>query len=56
MITKLLICMACLNPDKSYLTFNKDKLIQLAQYYPSDFNRWELAMLESQLKNYYMDL
>jgi hAT family C-terminal dimerisation region len=45
-----------LKPTYSFSSFNKEKLIQLAQYYPSDFNRWELAVLESQLENYYMDL
>ena len=54
--TELLRCIACLDPNNSFSSFNKDRLLQLAQFYPSDFNQWELTILENQLVNYHMDL
>jgi Domain of unknown function (DUF4371) len=36
--TELLICVSCLDPKNSFSSFNKDRLLQLAQFYPSDFN------------------
>ena len=36
--TDLLLCMACLNPNDSFLAFDKNKLIQFAKYYPEDFS------------------
>ncbi|KAI0493650.1 hypothetical protein KFK09_023771 [Dendrobium nobile] len=35
--TELLLCIACLNPSNLFSAFNKDKLIKLANLYPSDF-------------------
>ncbi|XP_078168487.1 uncharacterized protein LOC144562989 [Carex rostrata] len=54
--TELLICMSCLDPSNSFSSFNKDRLVQLARLYPSDFNQYELAVLDGQLENYRMDL
>jgi hAT family C-terminal dimerisation region len=54
--TELLICVSCLNPKNSFSSFNKDKLLQLAQFYPSDFNQFEFLILASQLENYIMDV
>ncbi|XP_078154717.1 uncharacterized protein LOC144550590 [Carex rostrata] len=54
--TELLICMSCLDPSNSFSSFNKDRLVQLARFYPSDFNQYELAVLDGQLENYRMDL
>ncbi|KAJ8770690.1 hypothetical protein K2173_021337 [Erythroxylum novogranatense] len=34
--TSLLLCMTCLDPKDSFSTFDKDKLIELAKFYPSD--------------------
>jgi hypothetical protein len=31
-------------------------LLQLAQFYPSDFNQFEFSILASQLENYIMDV
>ena len=31
--SELLLCVACLNPNNLFSTFNKEKLIQLAQFY-----------------------
>ena len=33
----LLFCMACLNPSNSFVAFDKEKLIRLAKFYPSNF-------------------
>ncbi|PIA41990.1 hypothetical protein AQUCO_02100077v1 [Aquilegia coerulea] len=36
--TKLLLCMACLSLKDLFVAFDKEKLIQLAQFYPRDFS------------------
>jgi hypothetical protein len=53
---ELLICVLCLNPNNYFLSFNKDKLLELAHLYPSDFNQFEFSILASQLENYFMDV
>jgi hypothetical protein len=45
-----------LDPKNSFSSFNKDILLQLAQFYPSDFNQFEFSILASQLENYIMDV
>ena len=47
--TDLLLCMACLNPSDSFVTFDKEKLIRLEKFYPSDFLRIYILTLDSQL-------
>ena len=54
--TDLLLCMACLNPSNSFVTFDKEKLIRLAKFYPSDFSRIDILALGSQLQNYIFDM
>jgi hypothetical protein len=39
-----------------FLSFNKDGLLQLAQFYPSDFNQFKFSILANQLENYIMDV
>ncbi|XP_022865806.1 uncharacterized protein LOC111385625 [Olea europaea var. sylvestris] len=46
----LLLCVACLCPDNSFSAFNKDKLIQLCEYYPKDFKPIEILALEEQIQ------
>ena len=41
---------------KTVLSFNKDRLLQLAQLYPDDFSEFELHILGSQLENYIMNV
>ncbi|KAK4572629.1 hypothetical protein RGQ29_030875 [Quercus rubra] len=48
----LLLCMACLNPNNSFVAFDKEKLIRLAKFYPYDFLRTDILALDSQLQNY----
>ena len=52
----LLICMACLNPRNSFVAFDKEKLIRLANFYLSDFLGTDILALDSQLQNYIFDM
>ena len=45
--TDLLRCMACLNPNNSFVAFNKEKLLRLAKFYPSDFLGTDILALDS---------
>ncbi|XP_008449194.1 uncharacterized protein LOC103491145 [Cucumis melo] len=54
--TELLLCVACLNPSNSFTTFDKQKLICIAQFYPRDFSTMELLIFEDQLQNYIIDV
>ena len=47
--TDLLLCIACLNPSNSFVAFDKEKLIRLAKFYPSDFLGTDILALDSQL-------
>ncbi|XP_062080895.1 uncharacterized protein LOC133785692 [Humulus lupulus] len=44
--TELLLCVACLSPNNSFDSFDKEKLIRLAQLYPHDFSTVDLRVLE----------
>ena len=48
--------MACLNPSDSFVTFDKEKLIHLAKFYPFDFLGTDILALDSQLQNYIFDM
>ncbi|KAL4618789.1 hypothetical protein ACB092_06G035300 [Castanea dentata] len=48
--------MACLNPSNSFVAFDKEKLIRLAKFYPSDFLGTDILALDSQLQNYIFDM
>ena len=52
MNTDLLLCMACLNPSNSFVAFDKEKLIRLVKFYPSNFSGIDILALGSQLQNY----
>ncbi|XP_050125658.1 uncharacterized protein LOC126602866 [Malus sylvestris] len=54
--TKLLLCVACLSPNDSFSTFDIEKLVRLAQFYPKDFSNMEFTFLEDELKNYIFDM
>ena len=43
----LLICMACLNPRNSFVAFDKEKLIRLANFYLSDFLGTDILAVDS---------
>ena len=48
--------MACLNPTNSFVAFDKEKLIRLAKFYPSNFLGIDILTLDSQLQNYIFDM
>ena len=54
--TDLLLCMACLNSSDSFVAFDKEKLICLAKFNPSDFLGTNILALDSQLQNYIFDI
>ena len=47
--TDLLLYMACLNSSNSFVAFDKEKLIRLAKFYPSNFLGTDILALGSQL-------
>ncbi|PIN26248.1 hypothetical protein CDL12_00992 [Handroanthus impetiginosus] len=54
--SKLLTCIACSSPDDSFSSFNKDRLMEFATFYPSEFSNVELLTLDDQLENYIVDM
>ncbi|XP_070662428.1 uncharacterized protein [Malus domestica] len=54
--TELLLCMACLSPVNNFASFDKAKIVRLAQLYPQDFDRMDLMNLPIQLDNYIYDM
>ncbi|KAK9665781.1 hypothetical protein RND81_14G135800 [Saponaria officinalis] len=46
---QMLTCMACFSPDDVFASFDKDKLMTLAKFYPNEFNDDELSLLEFEL-------
>jgi len=54
--TELLLYMACLSLNDSFSTFNKEKLIRFALFYPSEFSIVDLIVLGDQLDTYIIDL
>ncbi|CAN6586647.1 unnamed protein product [Malus baccata var. baccata] len=54
--TELLLCMACLSPVNNFASFDKAKIVRLAQLYPQDFDRMDLMNLPIQLDNYIQDM
>ena len=48
--------MACLNPNNSFVTFDKEKMIRLAKFYPYDFLGIDILALHSQFQNYIFDM
>ena len=51
----LVLCMSCFDPRNSFFTFNLEKLLRLAWYYPFEFSEVALSELESQLENFIFD-
>ena len=48
--------MTCLSPYDTFLAFDKEKLIRLAQFYPKEFSSLELMILFDQLDSYIIDM
>lgn len=55
-ITKLLLCVSCLNPYNSFEAFSVETLVQLARFYPDDFQEIEHLALSDQLENFRHDM
>ncbi|CAN1163104.1 Zinc finger MYM-type protein 1 [Linum perenne] len=53
---QLLLSMACLSPQDSFKTFDKDKLMQLATFYPNEFPPNAMKCLGHHLNSYICDL
>ena len=54
--TELLLYVACLCPNDSFTTFDKQKLLRLGEFYPNDFFPVDLVALETQLDVYIMNV
>ncbi|CAN6562598.1 unnamed protein product [Malus baccata var. baccata] len=54
--TELLLCMACLSRVNNFASFDKEKIVRLAQLYPQDFDCMDLMNLPIQLDNYIQDM
>ena len=46
----------CLSPVNNFASFDKAKIVRLAQLYPQDFDRMDLMNLPIQLDNYIHDM
>ena len=46
---KLLVCMSALNPMNSFASYDKNKVLSLANFYPNDFSSTDLMRLFSNL-------
>ncbi|KAK8951050.1 hypothetical protein KSP39_PZI003847 [Platanthera zijinensis] len=54
--TELLLCVSSLDPSDNFISFDKDKLIRLAEYYSCDFTQLDLQILDDQLDIYIFDV
>jgi hypothetical protein len=50
--SELLLCMSALSPSDLFSRFDKEKLVQLAKFYPDDFNHKDMVTLEHELGLY----
>ncbi|CAN6328856.1 unnamed protein product, partial [Urochloa humidicola] len=53
---ELLSCMAAFNPTNSFASFDRQKVLRLAEFYPNDIPNNALLKLEMQVDNYIDDL
>ncbi|KAL6532356.1 hypothetical protein OROGR_014326 [Orobanche gracilis] len=53
--TKLLTCIACLDPRNSFSDFDHGKLLRMAELYPNDFSLMDRELLVNQLNNFIFD-
>jgi hypothetical protein len=54
--SELLLCVTYLSPDDTFVSFNMEKLLCLAQFYPNDFLAVQLITLDNQLETYISDM
>ncbi|XP_076892700.1 uncharacterized protein LOC143544487 [Bidens hawaiensis] len=55
-VMELLVCMGSLSPVDSFCSFDKQKLVRLAELYPNEFSSADLCHLNDQLNNYINDV
>lgn len=53
---ELLICMSAMNPSNSFASYDAQKVMRLAQFYPNDISSVELIRLEFQLEIFIDDM
>ncbi|XP_056695018.1 uncharacterized protein [Spinacia oleracea] len=53
---ELLNCMSSLSPLNNFSSFDKNKVLKLAEFYPNEFSIVELLSLDDQLDNYIADM
>ncbi|KAG2579085.1 hypothetical protein PVAP13_6NG147903 [Panicum virgatum] len=53
---ELFSCMSAFNPSNSFASFDAQKLLRLAEFYPNDIKGHDLMKLELQLDNYIDDV
>ncbi|KAG6401449.1 hypothetical protein SASPL_138306 [Salvia splendens] len=53
---ELIRCMACFNPRDGFSSFDKESVLKLATFYPSDFSSIDLRTLECQLDIFMEDM
>ncbi|XP_076916978.1 uncharacterized protein LOC143576860 [Bidens hawaiensis] len=54
--TELLLCIACLDPRDSFQSFDRDRLLRLAELYSEDFSDSDIAQLKIQLDRYILNV
>ena len=54
--TRLLRCIACLDPKNSFGNYDREKLIELAEIYDVDFSQYDRDQLQGQLDNFIIDV
>ncbi|XP_031274927.1 uncharacterized protein LOC116133354 [Pistacia vera] len=53
---RLLQCMSSLDLGNSFIAFNKDRLLEFAKFYPTNFPQHDIWLLDDKLENYYEDV
>ena len=53
---EFLLSVACLSPDDMFASFNKEKLLCFAQFYPNNFSAVQMITLDNQLETYIFDM
>jgi hypothetical protein len=53
---ELLVCMSALNPSNSFASYDAQKVMRLAQFYPDDISSMDLIRLEFQLETFIDDM
>ena len=55
-LSKLLKCIACLDPRNSFANFDEDKLVELGKLYVADFSSYDCIVLRDKLEIFIVDM